>query len=384
MIQCLLGPQNRSISRFRVIVESLCAVPLWVRIALILVALLIGLVASRPLLAWLAFELRFYVRVISIPVLILLMIGIVAQVHNEALRGVPGDTDRSKNSRWRRAEIIILVLIFFGMNMAVEIAAAQLKAHWDGRRQDGVDVYRNHDLSALVGQCVRLAMLRHAERVQDSSEAFTLRNLARSAPAHWNRLTLDGDPRIVALAESKLSTFVQDQRQALHPAIWLELLQEWRGGGETGRKLPSDTTLLGGAQVLAEDFGITLRESLKTDFTKGGRAWAALQLDIAQRLLNRTPLSSFMDDKEMAEAFSRVSSLLADDAVVLPELRRVIFDVRQSHDAYAQEVLARLTITEAVLDRIKEQIDVLMAGQKQIIDYVELTQKSSAHFCAAK
>lgn len=365
------------LSRFLAVcreIPSRLNVPVWVWLtAAGLTVALIGLVVLLRPLTWFATEMRTYVHVVSVPVVILLGIGIFAQVRRERLRRDAVPATRHARPRWQMAGIATSVMLLVGMNFSIELAAARLNSHWDQRRLDGVDVLRNHDLSALVGQCVRLAMLKHAEKVTDSAQARALQTLARSAPFHWERLTRGPDPRIAALAEPELLRFVQNRREvALDHDTWFVLLQEWRS--MAGRDMPSDDTLDGAARVLAEDFGIALRESLKTDFTKGGRAWAALQLDIAQRLLDRTPWSLSTDDSEIASAFSEIRSLLVDDAASLPELRRVILDVRQAHDTHAREVLRRFETIEAALGRIETQLQTLAMRQVRMHDELRETR----------
>jgi len=241
-------------------------------------------------------------------------------------------------------------------NLSLNIAASRVEGHWKVRQAQKVDIYKNHDLAKLVGQCVRLAILRHAQSVgnADAPERKALESIANIAPAKWAELTepKDGgppDPRVATLADAKLTQFISEPKaMALHQAEWESMLTEWRTAANADAV--SDQTLAAAAHTVAADFGITLREALKADFESGGKAWAAMQLDIAQQLLNRTPVSLEKSNPEINAAFAEVKVLLADNAKAIDTLNTIITNVNQSQEAHAKMVKTNF---ESVLDGIE-------------------------------
>jgi hypothetical protein len=251
------------------------------------------------------------------------------------------------------------VVIMSG-NLSMNIAAGRIESHYQSRQQEGVDIYKNHDLARLVGQCVRLAILRHANTLPEGAERVALESIAEIAPEKWGEMTdsADGkqaDPRVLALADAKLTEFIQEPKaQALHCAEWESMLREWRRAAKADAV--TDPTLTAAAATIAKVFGITLRETLKADFEKGGKAWAAMQLDIAQQLLNQTPVSMATDNEQINAALAEVKRMLADDAKGLPALHRTILDTRQADDEYARDVAKRFDQFWGLLAKLQEDV----------------------------
>ncbi len=286
--------------------------------------------------------------------------------------GSPSDSAHpaKKPGRVRPLFCAATAAVLISGNLSLNIAASRIEEHWKSRQQQGVQIYRNHDLARLVGQCVRLAILRHAEQMgnANSPERTALEAIAKVAPAKWNEMTsTDGgkqaDPRVLALADAELTEFIREPNaRTLHQAEWQSLLTDWRTA--TGAGAVSDATLAAAAETIAADFGITLREALKADFEKGGKAWAAMQLDIAQQLLNRTPMSAATGNEQINAALAEVQAMLADNAKGLPALHRAVLDVKQSQEAHAKvvaanfdQVVVSLTRIEVTLGRVEKGVD---------------------------
>jgi tetratricopeptide (TPR) repeat protein len=255
--------------------------------------------------------------------------------------------------------------ILMSGNLALNIAASRVEEHYKSRIQHDINIYKNHDLAKLVGECVRLAILRHAHSMGDSDPAqrAALERIANLAPNKWAQMTASDngqqpDPRVLALADAKLTDFITEPRaKALNQSEWLSMLTEWRN--EARATAVTDNTLKAAASTVAEDFGITLREALKADFERGGKAWAAMQLDIAQQLLRRTPVSLAKDNPEITDALSQVKAMLADNGKAINALNTLITDVSQSQEAHAREVAENFTQVTGLLLDIKARIDVL-------------------------
>jgi len=245
-------------------------------------------------------------------------------------------------------------------NLSLNIAASRVEEHWKSRRQEGVDIYKNHDLAKLVGRCVRLAVLRHAQSVNNTIEREALEAIAAIAPEQWGFLTEAKDYRVVSLADANLTEFIREPR-TMAQAEWQSMLRDWRK--ITHSEAVTDETLAGAADTVAADFGITLREALKADFESGGKAWAAMQLNVAQALLNRTPVGLGEGDPAIKSTLDEVRSLLADDAVGLPALRTTILNVRQAQEAHAREVAANFDQVVGMLTNLRAGVEAILSNQ---------------------
>jgi tetratricopeptide (TPR) repeat protein len=316
-----------------------------------------------PSVAWSAAEIWSHVGAIGwaalLPVLMLLIYEVLKH-RSERGASTTASSTGARPSRWPWTSLVLGSLVVVG-NGSLNIAASRVDGLWHSRQVDGVDIYRNHDLARLVGQCVRLAILRHAESLGGRpKEQRALRLLANHAPEQWLILseTTDGkdaDPRVVALSEASLVDFISEpSARALNQKVWHELLRDW--SSKLGASDVSETTLNGCADAIAADFGITLREALKSDFTKGGKAWASMQLDIAQRLLNSTKISASVDNLAIKDALDKIDELVSDDAVGLPALRRILLDVKQAQDQYAVDVATRFDQLSKTLASIRSEV----------------------------
>ncbi len=265
-----------------------------------------------------------------------------------------------KSTPWHRALAPCLSTIVLGavFNGSLNIASNQVDAHFQGRKEHTVKIYQNHDLAKLSGQCIRLAMLRHADRMTKGPERDALEDLAADAPGAWQQLADANDPRVLALADAKLTEFIREPKaKALHQDQWRALLVDWRTAANA--TVLGDPALNAAAKTIAEDFGITLREALKADFEKDGKAWAAMQLDIAQQMLNRTPVSMATGNDQINAALADVKAILADEAKGLPALHRTILDARQAQDEHARTVTRNFDQVVGMLQRIQADVTVI-------------------------
>lgn len=301
-----------------------------------------------------------------IPVLILLAYEIHkghAELHSLA-RSEP------KSTRSRLWTILAAAIVISG-NLCLNIAASRIDKFWQERRQYTTEIYINHDLANLVGQCIRLAMLRYAGNVDTSAERKALTQLANDAPDRWFALVLANDSRAAALGDAKLTEFIREPKsKALHEYQWRELLVDWCT--KSNQNKLKETTIAATAQTIAADFGITLREALKADFELGGKAWAAMQLDIARQLLGRTPASLGTGNPEIVDALIQVKEMLADDARGLPALHAIILDVKQSQEAHAREVAANFDALVTKLAQIEKKLDTVVKDIDRVNDQIKV------------
>lgn len=297
---------------------------------------------------------------------------------SEALtEGGGGDGQEGRGgSKWAFGLSVSLAAIIVCGNLCLNIAAARVDKFWESRKQQGVDIYKSHDLAKLVGQCVRLAILRHAQTVADSPQRKALESIAAIAPRKWLALTEARDQRVAALADARLIQFIrQPDALALHQAHWVSLLGDWRL--EAHAEDVDSQTLAAAASTVAVDFGITLRETLKADFESGGRAWASLQLDIAQTLLNKTSVADGEGNPAIKSALVEVRGLLESDATGLPALRRTLLMVRQTQDDHARMVARNFDQIAAVLQRIQVDIAEIKTDVKVLASDVKITRHAA-------
>jgi hypothetical protein len=341
--------------------ETLRALGLAVALTVGLMVLVIVALNARRGVAWTFAVFADYIGAIGW----LATIPIALWFSIEAWRAwKPAETARESArapGRARRTLSAGCVAVMVAGNGCLNIAASRVDKFWQDRKPHTTELYTNHDLARLVGQCVRLAMLRHAEALTDRSERAALEALASVAPKKWQAMVEAGDKLVAKLADGQLTQFIAEPRAvALNQDQWLILLTAWRE--PSAAPIPSSATLAGAAASIAADFGITLREALKADFEKGGKAWAAMQLDLAQEILRRTPNDNTDSNPAMSAALAEVQGLLAENAKALPALAAIIADARRAQDDHAREVVARFDDVMRMLARFEKQIDILSQG----------------------
>lgn len=257
-------------------------------------------------------------------------------------------------------------------NLCLNIAAARIDAHYQSRRQQGVDIYKNHDLAKLVGQCVRLAILRHADLLSKGDERSAIESVAAIAPDRWAAMTDETngrpvDTRVLALADAKLTQFIQEPKaEALNQAVWVSLLTDWRSDVKAAAL--TDTTLSAVASTIAKDFGITLREALKADFEKGGRAWAAMQLDMMSQLLVSARIGADSANPVVLDALLQVNEGLGS-------LDALVQDVRRAGLEDNRQVLERFYLVEQSISALGRD----MAEVKVVLMDTAETVKATSH-----
>src|SRR5262249_12785811 len=136
------------------------------------------------------------------------------------------------------------------------------------------EFFRNHHLTELTGQCIRLIIRSFAAGGRDPEDLRHLNALASKAPAAWRELAPSGDPRtrsrFKGILEPSLHEFIADARKpALRADAWHEFLIaiDHRNIDTRFR----DRRLSGQlAKALQQRFGEALREALKRDFVSGG------------------------------------------------------------------------------------------------------------------
>jgi len=333
-------------------------VPAWVRWTSVLcflapVAFLVVALTSRAIV-WALSEIYAVVGAMG-----WLVVGVIAAMFVvdfiRARRHERGKTEsQARTGRPRRLATFALLMLVAGSQLCLNVAAGRLDRHWEQRKGSGLDVYKNHDLARLVGECVRLSLLRHREGVSDDAARASLGRIAGIAPRRWNELTDERDPRVARLADAELIAFVREPgARALNVETWAELLIDFERGADARL---SDEVRLAAATTVSADFGITLREALKADFTRGGEAWAAMQLDIAQSLLEREVRGADHRDPEAIDALRKASALVADVETRLPEISDLLRDVRLTQDDHARAVLDRFDRLETVMRELVGEV----------------------------
>ncbi|MBX3322688.1 MAG: DUF2610 domain-containing protein [Phycisphaeraceae bacterium] len=300
---------------------------------------------------WALAELREHIAATGWVVLVLILIWLAAEVRMMMRAGRDGADGRSMPRRRRFSACVGCAAIMVMGNGALEIASGRVEAHWEARKRDGVDLYRNHDLSRLVGQCIRLSLLRHAETIGRSGVQRDLTRLAETVPDRWEALAAAGDARVMRLGDAQLSRFIlEPDAAALSADEFGALLRDWRR--QANLHALSEADLDAAAAAISRDLGITLREALKSDFQRGGKAWAAMQLDIAQSLL--AALSAGTASADIASAIADLHALVADHASALPALSDLLHTVAAADERHARAVLERFDATAAQLARLEE------------------------------
>jgi len=209
--------------------------------------------------------------------------------------------------------------------------------------------HTNHDLQGAVV----LAIARLLEAVADNapeSDRTALRALAAMPREQW--FALFADPAL----RPEFARLVLDKHvvSALHGTasenearVWQAFLVAafaYRGGS-----LPHEATLRRAAAQFAERFRFVLREVLKHDFATDGKAWAAYQLAVADKMFDARASHDFSPAQEAAFLDALGKTIRAENAS-LAQSMDARFDVLRRE---VGEVGARI---EELLGELRTQL----------------------------
>ena len=295
---------------------------------------------------------------------------------------------------------LLPVLIAGATGLASNIWATDLGTLWErvAQRLGGWDaVLQNADLSKAVGNAIGavIAKTSRLEMYRDYQEP--LRRLANHATLRWSELSqlpefleeAGLDPirsanlsRLFSLRPAEFA-----EARALTPQDWarmLNILQQHEPGVVQDPLVMTEV-----AEILHHDFPKALREVLKEDFAKGGRAYAGLVLDLVgdlhaafkeqqDTLLARRDSLAGVERSQLEREYGQLSAKLNELTVLnsqafqalAPLIESGFEDVTAFLQSLRGELDGRLTSLQADITAIKKnmmaakvQPGLLLAGQ---------------------
>jgi tetratricopeptide (TPR) repeat protein len=289
--------------------------------------------------------------------------------------------------------------------LAANVFATDIGTLWEkiAQRLSGQDaVLQNEDLSKAVGTAIAAVIAKFArengDRVPEDRQA--LRKLANHAAQEWqyiiNARDFVAEPEFDPVREPYLAhMFSQepsefDQVKALTPEAWKQVLTAWQSGVPS-MTLAAQTTEEVSLQ-LYHQFPKALREVLKEDFAKDGRAYGAIVLDLFgvlretlqeqhETLLARIDGLQGVDrdqaKQEYGQLLVRLEELMAQNSQgfqdLAPRIESGFGDVTALLQSLRDELDGRLTTLQADVTAIKEnmmaakaQPGLLLAGQPHL------------------
>jgi hypothetical protein len=305
---------------------------------------------------------------VGVPLLLYGAYETVVRVRASAGRRSAGAVEEtSADSRGRRSILCVgAATAIVAGNLAINIAASRIEAHWNSTRPMLAEIYTNHDLARLVGECVGARIRLFARGAtsavsQGQSEVIAdkmrddLDAMADIAPDRWFRLATepqdDGAQTLLPITDDTLLVFMgRTADSALKIGEWTRLLFQWRDEAEASSV--DDHTIGQLASFIASDISSTFREALKEDYVRGGKAWPAIQLDIALRLLTASTVASRLSDEEFRRALGPSATRLEGVAADSQRINELIAQARQSVDSADQELADRFADALAVIQQV--------------------------------
>jgi hypothetical protein len=255
--------------------------------------------------------------------------------------------------------------------VASNILAADLGTFLDkvANRFQGRDaVLQNDDLSKAVGRAIAAVIAKKSREEQFQDYREPLRRLASRATTDWAELLQSAEfedefgidplrePYLAQLFAVKPADFAQSK--VLTPELWLRVLNRWQQKEPEFIRDPQVMSEV--AEYLHNQFPHALREVLKEDFSKGGRAFGAMALDLSGMLLR-----TLQEQNELLER------LTAGDSLAFEELAGRI----ESEFGNITQLLTELGIQlTGVETRVIERID---AAEKALTNRLKAIQPSA-------
>lgn len=209
--------------------------------------------------------------------------------------------ERPAVRRWQKALLATLFVLGPSVHgILINLASSQIEDFTKEALPEAGQLYVNHDKTNLIGKLVRVMLLKARDDESDPISKARLADLAEWAPSEWvamarsaaapqngqseaqtkrskeDRALLDG-----ATEEHMVEFVLSPGRKGLDPERWGNILDRWSEKHRSARLV--DPARKAVAQKLTDLFAVSIREGLKHSFARGGKAWAAMQLDIAQR-----------------------------------------------------------------------------------------------------
>ena len=144
-------------------------------------------------------------------------------------------------------------------------------------------VFRNHDLTHVVGKAIGLVIERAAGDRKLADDSSALRKLSVAAPEYWATLAplTATDETLEPLSEENLTRFVAVTADEFESLTALDV-RTWENFVRALAEIKKITLRPGTFPRLASELNLSyptaLREVLKNDFATDGRAYASLQM----------------------------------------------------------------------------------------------------------
>lgn len=304
-----------------------------------------------------------------------------------AAAGLPDQLLRGDNSGPKAllAAGSVIGVAAFVANLVAGLVSTQIQ-RWSDRRLPAVqEFFRNHDLAELTGQAIGM-ILWAAARSAPVEDRGVVERLAKKAPRAWTRLSTSPESALsfAPLFEQNLKEFVREpSRPALSHETWREFIRDV-AEQEPNWSTATETLVL---ESLSRRFAEALREALKHDFVSDGRAFAALQLDIATSLLQQVT-SAVTGDGKAQEALSEIRQMAS--TLELGQLAAV-----EASDRHHREVQVRFTYAIGGIDRlldmgrrilitVEASHDVLQSTHSEVVSVKEGLAALQAEFRTAR
>jgi tetratricopeptide (TPR) repeat protein len=268
-------------------------------------------------------------------------------------------------------------LIAGATGVASSIWATDLVTFLDkvANRFQGQDaVLQNDDLSKAVGRAISAVIAKTSREGQFQNYREPLRRLASRATTDWAELLQSAEfedefgvdslrePSLAQLFAVKPADFAQ--AKALTPELWANVLNRWQKKEPEYMRDPQVMSEV--AECLHNQFPNALREVLKEDFVKGGRAFGAMALDLfgmlqgtlqeQNELLERLTAGDSQAFEELAgrieSEFGNITQLLTELGIQLAEVETRILD---HQDQGFQRIEAKLDDVVEGLGDLKRQ-----------------------------
>lgn len=280
--------------------------------------------------------------------------------------------ERPAVRRWQKALLATLFVLGPSVHgILINLASSQIEDFTKEALPEAGQLYVNHDKTNLIGKLVRVMLMKARDEEPDPVSKAKLADLAEWAPSEWvamarsaaapqsgqseaqtkrskeDRALLDG-----ATEEHMVEFVLFPGRKGLDPERWGAILDRWSLEHRADRLV--DPARHAVAQKLTDLFAVSIREGLKHSFARGGKAWAAMQLDIAQR----QAAAATVDIKAATEEWKREVAGIHEGLNGLTDLVQLVW---WQGGANHKEVLDRFAEMKKTLEPIVIEIQLVNA-----------------------
>jgi tetratricopeptide (TPR) repeat protein len=283
--------------------------------------------------------------------------------------GARGTVAAAGAPKGRRRGAFVVGLLASGSlaaGIGTNLVSSKIDRHWENGLPSQEKFYHNHDSARLVGQTVRMMVLRFRDAEKDEEARKTLTAIADRVPDGWEILSKSTDPADMALLRPGAVTagasdavvaavLLDPAQQALDAERWGMIISRFCAEAGAQPLAPDVQSRL--ASSMGGDFASSFRESAKYAWERNDKAWASLEIDMFLRLKESIQLGARQQSEEWRAEFAVLHDRASELYAMMDQWPR---EAKENHKALIVRfdgVMAELLVLRRLAEETKSGVE---------------------------